>query len=153
LSLGRLAFLTNKKKMNNIIIKRSYLVQARINALGTLLTFNFDDVPEISKNNIVLYGIEAFTADQMAVSPIDGATVIDAAGAPSVSFTLIAPGNKQEVQTMPVYNAIRSNNNGNVLLFEGIRLNLTSCYITLASTANLNANEVVLFNLYYDFAV
>lgn len=138
--------------MNNIIIKKSYLVQAKITASPAgLQQYYFTDVPEISKNNIVLYGIEAFTAAQLAVSPIDNSTVIAANGAPSVSFTLIAPGNKQEVQDMPVYNAVRANNNGNVLLFEGILLNLTSCYITLNAGTNLNVNEVVLFNLYYDF--
>lgn len=136
----------------NIIIKKSYLCQAKITAApGALQTYNFTDIPEISKNNIVLYGIEAFTAAQLAVSPIDGSTVIAAAGAPSVSFTLIAPGNKQEVQDMPVFNAISANNNGNKILFEGIRLNLTSCYITLNSATSLNNGEVVMFMLYFAF--
>ena len=49
--------------MNNIIVKQSQLVTATFNGTPTVnRRYKFDDIPNLSRNNIILYGIEAYSA-------------------------------------------------------------------------------------------
>ncbi len=56
--------------MDNLIIKRSQIIEAKIS--GTPAVNNryfFTDIPALSRLNIVIYGLEAFTSAQLSVSP------------------------------------------------------------------------------------
>lgn len=137
--------------MNNLIIKNSQLVQAVIisSAPAYGQTYYFEDIPNISKGNIALYGIEAYSASQMAVSPT-GNTVVSAANSLNLSVTLVTTENNfKQIENQPYYNFIRSNNAGFVVLLNAIRIDLTKCFITINAAGTLAQNQVALFNLYY----
>jgi hypothetical protein len=135
--------------MNNLIIKRSQLIEAQFT--GTPATgkkYQFTEIPNISRNNIVIYGFEAFTATQLAVTPNNN-TVVAAGVSDQLVVTLIDNDNKERVYQLPYYTAIRSLNGGFVLMVKPFILNLTRSYVQITSATGINANEVASINLYY----
>ena len=135
--------------MNNLIIKRSQLIEAQFT--GTPATgkkYQFTEIPNISRNNIVIYGFEAFTATQLAVTPNNN-TVVAAGVSDQLVVTLIDNDNKERVYQLPYYTAIRSLNGGFVLMVKPFILNLTRSYVQITSASGISANEVASFNLYY----
>jgi hypothetical protein len=135
--------------MNNLIIKRSQLIEAQFT--GTPATgkkYQFTEIPNISRNNIVVYGFEAFTATQLAVTPNNN-TVVASGVSDQLVVTLIDNDNKERVYQLPYYTAIRSLNGGFVLMVKPFILNLTRSYVQITSATGINANEVASFNLYY----
>jgi hypothetical protein len=135
--------------MNNLIIKRSQLIEAQFT--GTPATgkkYQFTEIPNISRNNIVIYGFEAFTATQLAVTPNNN-TVVASGVSDQLVVTLIDNDNKERVYQLPYYTAIRSLNGGFVLMVKPFILNLTRSYVQITSATGITANEVASFNLYY----
>lgn len=136
--------------MNNLIIKRSQLVRAKIT--GTPTTGNkyfFTEVPNLSRNNIILYGFELFTATQLVRTPQNEAVI--AASAQDQVVVTWRDNKKQEfIYQMPAYTAIRSLNGGFIVLMKPRIINLTDSYVQLTDTAGVNANDVVAVNMYYD---
>jgi hypothetical protein len=134
--------------MNNLIIKRSQIVEARL--AGSLAVGNryyFQDIPNLSRNNVILYGIEAFTESQLAVAP-SGNTVV---GASTGIVVTLRDNMKQEfMYQVPYFTLIRANNGGFVTMFKPQLINLTDCYIQALSAGTLAANQSVAFNFYYD---
>ncbi len=111
--------------MNNLIIKRSQLIEAQFT--GTPATgkkYQFTEIPNISRNNIVIYGFEAFTATQLAVTPNNN-TVVASGVSDQLVVTLIDNDNKERVYQLPYYTAIRSLNGGFVFMVKPFNLNLT----------------------------
>ena len=137
--------------MNNIIVKNSQLVTATINGTPTInRRYKFDDIPNLSRNNIILYGIEAYSAAQL-VNTSDGADVLAAAGTLGVTVTLKDNQNNEFIYQMPYYNLIRSNNGGFVILLEPKVINLTDCYVQINNALALADGDKAVFNFYYDF--
>ena len=135
--------------MNNLIIKRSQLIEAQFT--GTPATgkkYQFTEIPNISRNNIVVYGFEAFTATQLAVTPNNN-TVVAAGVSDQLVVTLIDSDNKERIYQLPYYTAIRSLNGGFVLMVKPFILNLTRSYVQITSATGISANEVASINLYY----
>lgn len=135
--------------MNNLIIKRSQLIEAQFTGTPAAgKKYQFLEIPNISRNNIIVYGFEAFTAAQLAVTPNNN-TVIASTTSDQMVVTLIDNDNKERIYQLPYYTAIRSLNGGFVLMVKPFILNLTRSYVQLTSTAGINANEVASLNLYY----
>ena len=135
--------------MNNLIIKRSQLIEAQFT--GTPASgkkYQFTEIPNISRNNIIVYGFEAFTATQLAVTPNNN-TVVASGVSDQLVVTLIDSDNKERIYQLPYYTAIRSLNGGFVLMVKPFILNLTRSYVQITSASGINANEVASFNLYY----
>ena len=135
--------------MNNLIIKRSQLVEAQV--VGTPAAgkkYQFTDVPNISRNNILIYGFEVFTAAQLSTTPNNN-TVIPAATSDQLVVTLIDNNNKELIYQLPYYTAIRSLNGGFVLMVKPFILNLTRSYIQLTDATGISENQVACVNLYY----
>ena len=135
-------------KMNNLVIKRSQIVEAKLS--GSLAVGNryfFQDIPNLSRNNIIVYGIEAFTETQLAVAP-SGATTV---GSSTGIVVTLRDNQKQEfMYQVPYYTLIRANNAGLIVMLKPRIINLTDCYVNLTDTTGLSVNEVACFNLYYD---
>jgi len=110
--------------------------------------YQFTEIPNISRNNIVIYGFEAFTATQLAVTPNNN-TVIASGVSDQLVVTLIDNDNKERVYQLPYYTAIRSLNGGFVLMVKPFILNLTRSYVQITSATGITANEVASINLYY----
>jgi hypothetical protein len=135
---------------NNILIKNSQLVEAQFRgSVATGRKYYFTDIPNLSRNNIVLYGFSALTATQLSTAP-SGKTVIAAADADQIVVTLRDIHKKEFVYQHPLYNLIRSNVGGFVSLLVPRRINLTDCYVEVTDTTGISTDEVVLFNFFYD---
>ena len=134
--------------MNNLVIKRSQIVEAKLQ--GNLAVGNryyFKDIPNLSRNNVVIYGIEAFTDSELSVAP-SGATTVGAST--GIVVTLRDNQKKEFMYNVPYYALIRANNAGLIVMMKPRIINLTDCYVSLTSTSSLTLNEVAAFNLYYD---
>ncbi len=135
--------------MNNLIIKRSQLIEAQFTGTPAAgKKYQFTEIPNISRNNIIVYGFEAFTATQLAVTPNNN-TVVAAGVSDQLVVTLIDNDNKERVYQLPYYTAIRSLNGGFVLMVKPFILNLTRSYVQITSATGITANEVASINLYY----
>jgi len=135
--------------MNNLIIKRSQLIEAQFT--GTPATgkkYQFTEIPNISRNNIVIYGFEAFTATQLSVTPNNN-TVVASGVSDQLVVTLIDNDNKERVYQLPYYTAIRSLNGGFVLMVKPFILNLTRSYVQITDATGISSNQVASINLYY----
>lgn len=136
--------------MDNLIVKRSQIIEAQIT--GTPATgkrYFFTDIPALSRLNIVIYGIEAFTSTELANSPQSGNAVVGTST--GIALTLRDQNKLEFAYQIPYYTLIRSNNSGLVVLFTPKTINLTDCYVQLTNTTGINSNDVACFNLYYDF--
>ena len=137
--------------MQNAIVHRSVLAEARITAAPAVgQRYFFDDIPDISKNNIAVYGIIGYSAAQLLLSPAQR-TVIAAAGVPSLAFTLVDSNNVELVQRMPVYDTVRSLNGGFIAVFDNLAMNLTRSYIEVMATTSLNSGESWVCELLYRY--
>jgi len=135
--------------MNNLIIKRSQLVEAKIVGTPTAgKKYPFTQIPNISRNNIIIYGFEAFTSDQLAVTP-NGNPVIPASGGSEVVITFVDNENVERIYQIPYYTLISSLNGGFVKMVKPFILNLTKCYAQLVEADSISANEAISINLYY----
>ena len=136
--------------MFNLVIKQSQTVEAVFEgSVAAGRRYSFREVPNISRNNLVLYGIEAFSATQLSTSPL-GKTVIAAADTDQILVTLKDTNNEEFIYQMPYYNLIRSNVGGFITVLEPRVINLTDCYVELTDTTGVAADESCVFNLYYD---
>lgn len=134
---------------NNLIIRRSQIVEAQIQGTPAIgRKYQFLEIPNLSRNNIVVYGMEVFSASQLAKSPNNN-TVVAAAGLPSITVTLRDSNKLEYVYQVPAYTLLRSANGGFFFVMEPRTINLTDCYIQLTSTTGVNASEVLAINLYY----
>ena len=135
--------------MNNLIIKRSQLVEAQFTGTPAVgKKYQFTEIPNLSRNNIIVYGIEAFTTSQLAITPNNN-VVVNSSAPTGIVVTLVDNNNKERIYQLPYYTAIRSLNGGFVLMFKPFILNLTRSYVQLTDTTNIAANEVASFNIYY----
>lgn len=135
--------------MNNLIIKRSQIVEAQINgspAIGK--KYNFLEIPNISRNNIILYGIEAFTANQLSKTPNNN-VVIPVADQTGVVVTLRDNSKREFVYQIPYFTLIRANNGGFIVMVKPRIINLTDCYIQIVQVGTITTQMVAAFNLYY----
>ena len=136
--------------MDNLIIKRSQIIEAQITGTPTVgKRYFFTDIPQLARLNIVIYGIEAFTSTQLAVSPQSGNAVVGTST--GIALTLRDQNKLEFAYQIPYYTLIRANNSGIVVLFTPKTINLTDCFVQLTSTTGITANDVACFNLYYDF--
>ena len=134
--------------MNNLIIKRSQIVEFKLS--GTLATgkrYYATDIPNLSRNNIVVYGVELFTTSQLTVTPTGNACVPSSTG---IVVTFRDNFKQEFMYQIPAYTLIRANNAGLIVLLKPRIINLTDCYVTLTDTSGLSANQSVACNLYYD---
>jgi hypothetical protein len=135
--------------MNNLIIKRSQLAEAQVTgSVAVGKKYNFTEIPNLSRNNILLYGFEVYTANQLAVTP-NGNTVIASARAHHVVVSFRDTNKVEFVYQCPAYNLIRSNVGGFITMITPRLINLTDSYIQLVDTTGINVNEVLAVNLYY----
>jgi hypothetical protein len=134
--------------MNNLIIKRSQLVEATfVGGAAAGKKYQFTEVPNLSRNNIIVYGFEAFTATQLSVTPNNN-TVVPAADSDNITVTFVDNENRERIYQLPYYTAIRSVNYGFVLMVKPFILNLTKSYVQCTAAGSI-ASTTACFNIYY----
>ena len=135
--------------MNNLIIKRSQIVEAQFTGSPSVgKKYNFLEIPNLSRNNIILYGFEAFTDAQLAVTPNNN-VVIPQADQTGVVVTLRDNNKREFVYQIPAYTLIRANNGGFIIMVKPRIINLTDCYVQIVDVGTITQNMVIAFNLYY----
>jgi hypothetical protein len=134
--------------MNNLIVKKSQVVEAIINGTPTTgVRYFFTQIPNLSANNCRLYGLESFSTTQLAISPTGYTVVSTTTG---IIVTLRNTKKEEFLYQMPYYTLIRANNFGAYVIISPQTINLTDCYIVLTATTGLSASNSAAFNFYYD---
>ena len=135
--------------MNNLIIKRSQLAEAQITgSVAVGKKYQFLEIPNLSRNNILLFGFEVYSATQLSNTP-NGNTVIAAADIPNVVLSFRDTNKVEFVYQVPTFSLIRANVGGFVTMITPRLINLTDSYIQLTATGTINVDEVLAVNLYY----
>jgi hypothetical protein len=135
--------------MNNLIIKRSQLVEASFGQNPAInVKYAFTQVPNISRNNIIIYGFEVFTADQLIKTPSNN-DVIPSSAVTSIIITFVDDNNVERIFQIPYYTLVSSLNGGFIRMVKPFILNLTKSYVQAVDITNINNGEVASVNLYY----
>jgi hypothetical protein len=135
--------------MNNLVIKRSQLVEFQITGTPTTLKrYGAIPIPNLQRNNIILYGVECYFRDQLAASP-SGNTLVASTHVDQVVVTFVDTNKDQFIYNAPVYSMIRQLVGGFVTVFKPRVINLNDAYIQLTDATGITTNQVVVFNLYY----
>lgn len=135
--------------MNNLIIKRSQIIEAQVTgSVAVGKKYQFLEIPNLSRNNIILYGFEAYTRQQLRATPMGNDTIL-AADAHNVVLSFRDTNKVEFVYQTPIYNLIRSNVGGFITMIEPRLINLTDSYIQLTNVGSVTLNEVVALNIYY----
>ena len=134
--------------MNNLVIKRSQQIEFRLTgSIATGKRYFATDIPNLSRNNVVVYGIEFFVAAQEATTPTGNTVTSTSTG----TVVTLRDNKKQEfMYQVPMYTLIRSNNAGLIVLLKPRIINLTDCYVQLTNTTGITLGESVAANIYYD---
>jgi len=134
--------------MTNLIIKRSQQIEFRLTgSIAAGKRYFATDIPNLSRLNCVVYGIEFFSATQEATTPTGNTVVGTTTG---ITVTLRDNKKQEFMYQVPMYTLIRANNAGLIVLLKPRIINLTDCYVQITNTTGLNLNESVAANLYYD---
>ena len=136
--------------MNNLIIKRSQIVEAQFTgSVAVGKKYQFLEVPNLSRNNILLYGFECYVRAQLSETPM-GNPVIPTADAHNVVLSFRDTNKVEFVYQMPIYNLIRSNVGGFITMITPRLINLTDSYVQVTNAVNtISVDDVVAVNLYY----
>jgi hypothetical protein len=135
--------------MNNLIIKRSQLVEAQFTGTPAIgKKYAFTQVPNISRNNIIIYGFEVFTATQLVTTPSNN-TVVPAAAVNAIVITFVDDNNVERIYQIPYYALVSSLNGGFIRMVKPFILNLTKSYVQAVSVTNISTDQVASVNLYY----
>jgi hypothetical protein len=135
--------------MNNLIIKRSQIVEAQFT--GTPATgkrYQFTEIPNLSRNNVIIYGFEVFTSTQLSTTPNNNA-VISSGVSDQICITLVDNNNVERIYQLPYYTAIRSLNGGFVLMVKPFIFNLSRSYVQITNATGISENQVAAVNIYY----
>ena len=135
--------------MNNLIIKRSQLAEAQVTgSVAVGKKYQFLEIPNLSRNNITLYGFEVYSATQLTNTP-NGNAVIAAADIPNVVLSFRDTNKVEFVYQVPTFSLIRSNVGGFITMITPRLINLTDSYIQLTAVGGISVDEVLAVNLYY----
>jgi uncharacterized protein (DUF608 family) len=137
--------------MQTLVVELGKYVFAKITSVGAAganFMFDVNSAQEIANANIIVYAIEAYSAAEEAKDQL-GNTLVAAAGAPSLIYTLKNTAGDILLENYSFQRTRTSQNSGFPVYLNDFKIDLTKCYVTLASTTSVNANEVAGFVLYY----
>lgn len=130
-----------------MIITNSYLVELNFPTISLGQRYTFLDVPQLRYNAVIVEGLEAFTIEQLKVSP-NNKNIITSNASLNLVLTLVVD-ETEELYQIPYYTLVSGNNAGLIREFANKRINLVKSYITILNTTGLTAGESAIFNFYY----
>jgi len=132
------------------IINNSYLVEVNLTTVANGQRYYFLDVPTLRAPYIFVQGIEAYTSDQVAVSP-NNSNIVSPTGATGIVLTF-AVRETEEIYQIPYYTLVAGYNAGMIREFANKQINLTKSYVTILDSTNLIAGQSAIMNFYYTIA-
>ena len=123
------------------------MVELNLPTISLGQRYTFLDVPQLRYNAVIIEGLEAFTVEQLKVSPNNKA-IISATASLNLVLTLVVD-ETEELYQIPYYTLISGQNAGLIREFANKRINLVKSYITILNTTGLTAGESAIFNFYY----
>jgi len=130
-----------------MIIKNTYGVELNLPTVTVGLRTNFQDIPQLRYNAVVITGIEAYTQSQLLSSPT-GKTIVSSTGILGISITLVVM-DTEEVYQLPYYSLVSGLNSGIVKEFANKRINIVKSYATILNTTGINAGESLFLSFMY----
>lgn len=127
-------------------IVRSYLTEINLGAslAGNGQNIQFNDYPQL--RDVYITGVAAVDINSLAISPSGKVVVSDTTG---ITFTLMDKYNMEQVYQYPVFDLVPANQSGFYRDLKPFPLQLIKSYITILDNSNLNADESILFNIFY----
>jgi hypothetical protein len=127
-------------------IFRSYLIEVNLGQTvpGQGSNINIQDYPQL--RNVYITGICAYDSNQVTTSPSGNAVVSTLEG---LTLTLLDVFNMEMIYSYPLFDLNPFNMAGFYRDILPFRLQLIKSQITVQNNAGLNANESVIFNVFY----
>lgn len=127
-------------------ILRSYLIEVNLGASapGAGQNINVQDYPQL--RDVYITGIEAFNDNQLSISPAGKAVIGNNRG---ISLTLMDKYNMEMLFQYPTADLNPGIVSGFYRDIVPFYLQLTKSYITILDPSLYNANESVIFNVFY----
>jgi hypothetical protein len=130
------------------VTERSLTVEVKLTSVTNGSQFIFPDNQIIRGQEVTVYGIEVFTADQVTKTP-GGNTLISSAGAQGLVLNFLDNNSINKVNQMPYYSLVAAYNSGVVREFKPFKMVLQKCFVQVTDSSNLTANQAILINLIY----
>ena len=130
------------------VTERSLTVEVKLTSVNNGSQFVFPDNQIIRGQNVTVYGIEVFTADQVTKSP-GGNDLVTLDGAKGLVLNFLDDNSINKVNQIPYYSLVASYNSGVVREFKPFKMVLQKCFVQVADSTNLTANQAILVNLIY----
>lgn len=127
-------------------ILRSYLAEVNLGttAPGNGQNINIQDYPQL--RDVIITGVEVFSANQISISP-QGKTVVPTQA--GITLTLMDKYNMEIMYQYPTYDLNPANISGFYRDIKPFELQLTKSYISILDNTGLSANESVCLNFFY----
>ena len=127
-------------------IVRSYLTEINLGATvpGNGQNIQFNDYPQL--RDVFITGIASADISQLALSP-SGKTVVGSLI--GCTLTLMDRFNMEQIYQYPVFDLDPVYQSGFYRDFKPFQLQLIKSYITILDNSLLNANESLIFNIFY----
>lgn len=127
-------------------IVRSYLAEVNLGTTvpGNGQNINIQDYPQL--RDVIITGVEVFSANTIAVSPQGKAVVTTLSG---IALTLMDKFNMEMIYQYPCADLNPVNVAGFYRDFVPFELQLTKSYISILSNTSLSANQSVCLNIFY----
>lgn len=139
--------------MYNIVAKKTVVVRVPIPANPTAnVEYKFENINDLSGNNIIIYGIQAYNAAQL-IKDNTGTDVVDATASTGIVVNILNSKSEYIHQNVPYLDFIKQSNSGIVFLQKPLIISLTDCSISITSKLGNVAGggaTSALFKLFYE---
>lgn len=137
--------------------KNHYLVEIPLTSIAAGQRYFINDIPQLRNKKIV--AIESHSRATLAVSPILApvvlpAGIVDAMCTFSVqtmiSGTKTVGKNVEQIYQIPYFSMYRPGNNGYMMRFNMLRMDMSKSFIQLTSVLNITAGDSLLLGVFYE---
>jgi hypothetical protein len=130
------------------VTERSLTIEVRLTSVSVGAQIIFPDNQIIRGQNIVVYGIESFTNEQIATTPSNN-SVVSPDGALGLILNFLDDKSINLVNQMPYFALNAATNSGVVREFKPFKCVLQKSFVTITNASNLSVGQSAFFNLIY----
>jgi hypothetical protein len=130
------------------VTERSLTIEVRLTSISVGAQIVFPDNQIIRGQNIVVYGIESFTSDQITYTPSSN-QVVSPTAALGLIINFLDDKSINLVNQMPYFALNAATNSGVVREFKPFQCVLTKSFVTITNNTGLTVGQSAFFNLIY----